>query len=217
MPIQSYNPSVFIQRIESVGDNATKQIVVNTTDPLAVAQSVNILGNDYLIAQIDTATKTVTLDKDRNANIDLAQTPTIEVRQNVADPSVDITTPTPITDTERKEKIVALQKDLAQRTLNKLQEVLGTEMYGMKEVLESEARSFLGTFNDEHTPILKILAGSSGEKVETEALNIKKKLVEADKAISILNTQFINLSIKVKQAQSAKELEAITFNGTSGN
>lgn len=211
MPVQSYNPSVFIQRIESVGDNATKQIVVNTTDPLEVAHSVNILGNDYLIANIATDTKIVTLDKDRDANIDLTQTPTIEVKQNVADPNVNLDTPVPITDTERKEKIVALQKDLHQRVLNKLQEVLGTEMYGMQEVLDSEVRTYLGTFNDEHTPILKVLAGSSGEKVETEALNIKKKLVEASKAISILNTQFIGLTIKVKQAQSAKELEAISF------
>ena len=211
MPVQSYNPSVFIQRIESVGDNATKQIVVNTTDPLEVAHSVNILGNDYLIANIATDTKIVTLDKDRDANINLTQTPTIEVKQNVADPNVNLDTPVPITDTERKEKIVALQKDLHQRVLNKLQEVLGTEMYGMQEVLDSEVRTYLGTFNDEHTPILKVLAGSSGEKVETEALNIKKKLVEASKAISILNTQFIGLTIKVKQAQSAKELEAISF------
>lgn len=211
MPIQSYNPSVFIQRLESVGDNATKQIVVNTTDPLKVAQSVNILGNDYLIAKIDVATKTVTLDKDRDPNIDLAKNPTIEVKQNVADPNVSLDTPTPITDTERKEKLIALQKDLQQRTLNKMQEVLGTDYYGMASVLDSEVRSFLGTFNEEHAPILKVIAGSGGQKVEEVAVNFKKKLVESQKAIGILDTQFINLSIKVKQAQSKKELDSISF------
>lgn len=211
MPIESYNPSVFIQRIESVGDNATKQIVVNTTQPLQVAQSVNILGNDYLIEKIDADKKIVTLDKDRNANINLATTPTIEVKQNVADPSVSLDNSAPITDTERKEKLVLMQNTLQQRITNKLQEVLGTEYYGMANVLDSEVRSYLGTFNDEHTPILKVVAGSSGQKVDEVALDFKKKLVEAKKAITILDTQFINLSIKVKDAQTKKELDAISF------
>lgn len=211
MPIESYNPSVFIQRVESVGDNATKQIVVNTTQPLQVAQSVNILGNDYLIEKIDADKKIVTLDKDRNANINLATTPTIEVKQNVADPSVSLDNSAPITDTERKEKLVSMQNTLQQRVTNKLQEVLGTEYYGMANVLDSEVRSYLGTFNDEHTPILKVVAGSSGQKVDEVALDFKKKLVEAKKAITILDTQFINLSIKVKDAQTKKELDAISF------
>lgn len=211
MPVESYNPSVFIQRIESVGHNATKQIVVNTTDPLEVAHSVNILGNDYLIANIDTQTKMVTLDKDRNANIDLSQTPTIEVKQNVPDPTLSLDSPTPITDTERKEKLFALQADLYQRKLNKAQEILGTDYYGMKGVLESEIRAYLGTFNDEHTPILKVLAGASGEDVEVVATKFKKKLVEFQKAKQILETNFINLANKVPQAQSKQELDAISF------
>ena len=211
MPVESYTPSVFIQRIESVGDNATKEIVVNTTDPLEVAHSVNILGNDYLIAKIDTATKVVTLDKDREANIDLSQTPTIEVKQNVADTNISLDTPTPITDTERKEKLFALQSDLYQRKLNKAQEILGTDYYGMKNTLDSEIRSYLGTFNDEHTPILKVLVGASGESVEVVATKFKKKLVEFAKAKGILETQFINLSVKVKEAQSKKELDSIAF------
>lgn len=211
MPVESYNPSVFIQRIESVGDNATKQIVVNTTDPLEVAHSINILGNDYLIANIDTQTKIITLDKDRNANIDLEQTPTIEVKQNVPDPSLSLDSPTPITDTERKEKLFALQADLYQRKLNKAQEILGTNYYGMKHVLDSEIRSYLGTFNQEHSVILKVLAGSSGESVENTATKLKKSLVEFEKAKQILHTNFINLAIKVAQAQSKQELDAISF------
>ena len=211
MPVQSYTPSVFIQRIESIGDNATKEIVVNTIDPLEVAHSVNILGNDYLIAKIDNDTKVVTLDKDREANIDLAQTPVIEVKQNVPDPIISLDTPTPITDTERKEKLFALQSDLYQRKLNKAQEILGTDYYGMKNTLDSEIRSYLGTFNDEHTPILKVLAGASGEGVEVVETKFKKKLVEFAKAKGILETQFINLSVKVKQAQSKKELDSISF------
>lgn len=211
MPVKSYNPSVFIQRIESVGDNATKQIVVNTTDPLEVAHSVNILGNDYLIANIDVLTKTVTLDKDRQANIDLGQTPTIEVKQNVPDENIEISPPTPITDTERKEKLFALQADLYQRKLNKAQEILGTNYYGMKHALDCEIRSYLGTFNQEHSPILKVLAGSSGESVEITATKLKKSLVEFEKAKQILETNFINLAIKVAQAQSKQELDAISF------
>lgn len=211
MPIESYNPSVFIQRVESVGDNATKEIVVNTTQPLQVAQSVNILGNDYLITKIDVDKKIVTLDKDRDANINLSTTPTIEVKQNVADPSVSLDNSPPITDTERKQKLVSLQNTLQQKVTNKLQEVLGNEYCGMANVLDSEVRGYLGTFNDEHAPILKVVAGSSGQKVDEVALDFKKKLVEAKKATTILDTQFINLSIKVKDAQTKKELDAISF------
>ncbi|TLD84256.1 hypothetical protein [Helicobacter trogontum] len=211
MPIQSYNPSVFIQRIESVGENATKQIVVNTTDPLQVAHSINILGIDYLIVNIDAETKIVTLDKDRNANIDLAQTPTIEVRQNVPDQNIEINTPIPITDTERKEKLFALQADLYQRKLNKAQELLGTNYYGMRHALDSEIRSYLGTFNDIHTPILKVLSRSSGESVEVVSTKLKKSIVEFEKAKQILETNFINLAIKVTQAQSKQELDAISL------
>lgn len=211
MPVQSYNPSIFIQRIETVGANATREIVVNTTDNLEVAHSVNILGHDYLIENIDTTTKIVTLDRDRDANIDLAQTPVIEVKQNVPDPNITINTPTPITDVERKEKLFNLQRELYQRQVNKAQEILGTDYYGMKDALESETRGFLGTFNDTYTPILKVLASASGETVEVVAIRIKRKIVESTKAKQILDATFVGLSIKVYQAQSLAELDAISF------
>lgn len=211
MPVQSYNPNVFIQRIESVGANATREIVVNTTDNLEVAHSVNILGNDYLIENIDTTTKVVTLDRDRDANIDLAQIPVIEVKQNVPDSNISIDTPTPISDVQRKEKLFSLQTELYQRKLNKAQEILGTDYYGMKDALDSETRGFLGTFNDTYTPILKVLANASGESVEVVATRIRRKIVESAKAKQILDTTFIGLSIKVQRAQSKQELDSISF------
>ena len=212
MPIQSYDPSVFIQRIETTGSpNVTREIVVNETTPLKVADSVNILGNDYLIENIDETTKTITLDKDRDANIDLVATPTIEVKHKVADPNISLDTPVAISDTERKEKLIALGKDLYQRILNKQQEILGTDFYGMREQIESETRAYLGTFNEDNTPILALLASQEGVKTREVALRFKEKVVEENKARAVLISTFINLAIKVKQAQSKKELDSISF------
>lgn len=211
MPIQSYNPSVFIQRIETVGDNVSRQIVVNTLSTIKVADSVNILGVDYLIEKIDQATNTLTLDKDRDSNIDLVTNPTIEVKHNAPDSNVSLENPIPISDVDRREKIIALCKDMYQRILNKKQEILGTNYYAMKPLLDSETRAYLGTFNAEHTPILSILAKAESKTTDVIATEYKKKLVEIDKAASIIRTECINLSIKVYQAQSKQELDAINF------
>ena len=211
MPIQSYNPSVFIQRIETVGDNATKQIVVNTLSTIKVADSVNILGIDYLVQSLDTNTNTITLDKDRDSNINLVVNPVIEVKHNAPDSDIDLENPIPISDIDRREKLIALSKDLYQRVLNKKQEVLGTNYYAMKQALDSETRAYLGTFNPEHTPILSILAKAESKTTDVVATEYKRKLVETDKAVQILRTEFINLSIKVYQAQSRQELDMIAF------
>lgn len=212
MPIQSYNPSVFIERVETTGSaNVNKEIIVNDVTPLKVADSVNILGNDYLIENIDTATKKVTLDKERNANINLQQTSTIEVKQKVPDPNIAIPPVVPVSDVERKEKIVALAKDLYQRKLNKAQEILGTAFYGMKESLESETRAFLGTFNEANSPLLKLLASADGVNTKEKALLFKEKIVETNQAFALLESTFLNLSLKCIEAQSKSELDSISF------
>lgn len=206
----SYNPSVFIQRIENTGNNATREIVVNTTDPLQIADSVDILGVEYIIQNIDTTTKIVTLDKDRDSNIDLTQTAIIEVKKIEAN-QVLPNPPTPISDIQRKEKVIALAKDLDQRMLNKGHEVFGTDYYGMRSTLESEIRAYLGTFNDKHVPLLNILANAEGTTLDVIATAYKKKLVTFESAKQILRTQFIALCIKVAEAQSEDDLNNITF------
>lgn len=211
MPIQSYNPSVFIERVETTGANANKEIFVNDVTPLKVADSVNILGNDYLIENIDTATKKVTLDKERDANINLQQTSTIEVKQKVPDPNIAIPPVVPVSEVERKEKIVVLAKDLYQRKLNKSQEILGTAFYGMKEALESETRAFLGTFNEANSPLLKLLAAADGVNTKEKALFFKEKIVETNQAFALLESTFLNLSLKCVEAQSKSELDSISF------
>ena len=211
MPIQSYNPSVFIQRIESVGDNASKQIVVNTLSTIKVADSVNILGVDYLVEQLDSHTNTITLDKDRDTNINLISNPTIEVKHNAHDSDVALDNPIPISDRDRRDKLITLGKDMYQRILNKEQEILGNDYYSLRALLDSETRAYLGTFNAEHTPIISIFAKAESKTTDAIATEYKKKLVEVERAASILRTQCINLTIKVYQAQSKQELDAISF------
>lgn len=212
MPIQSYNPSVFVERIEATGSaDVKKEIIVNDAAPLKVADSVNILGIDYIIAKIDTKTKIVTLDKERDANIDLSKTSTIEVKQKVPDPNIAIPPVVPLSDVERKEKLVALAKDLYQRKLNKSQEILGTAFYGMKEALESETRAYLGTFEEAGAPILKLLATAENKTIKEKALEFKEKIVETNKALTLLESTFLNLSLKCIEAQSKQELDSITF------
>lgn len=212
MPIQSYNPAVFVKRIETTGSpNVAKEIVVNDVTPLEVAHSVNILGNDYLIAAIDSKTLTITLDKDRDANIDLSKNPTIEIKQKVPDKDIALQTPVPLGDTEKKEKLIALGKDLYQRKLNKAQELMGTEYYGMRKALEAETRAYLGTFNEDVAPILALLAKQEGVKLQEVAVRFKEKIVQTDSAHSLLEATFLSLSIKVKDAASKQELDSISF------
>lgn len=207
MPIKSYNPAVFIT---SLGSQAT-QIVVNDLSTIKTADSVNILGNDYLVANIETESKTITLDKDRNSNIDLVSTPTIEIKQNAPDDDVSLSNPTPISDNDRKDKIISLGKDYYQRKINKAQEVFGADYYALKPFLETEVRAYLGSFNADMCPILSILSSVDSKNIDTTTTEYKKKLVEFDNAQSLLRTQYVNLSIKVKQAQSKEELDLIIF------
>lgn len=211
MAIQSYNPSVFIQRLEDVGEDATKQIVVNTISTMKVADSINILGIDYLIAKIDNNLNIITLDKDRDANIDLITNPVIEVKQHVADTSVNLKTPTLISDVDKRNKLISLGKEYYQRKLNKMQFELGSDYYQLEYFLDNETRAYMGTFNKTLTPILHILARASSEPLDIVATKYKKKLVNLHEEISLLKAQYLNLAQKTFEAQSQEDLDLIIF------
>lgn len=211
MPVISYNPSVFIQRLEDVGDGATKQIVVNTISTMKVADSINILGNDYLIASIDTNLNIITLDKDREPNIDLITNPVIEVKHNAPDTSINLQTPDPISDVDKRQKLIALGKEYYQRKLNKSQFTLGNDYYQLEYFLDNETRAYMGTFNKDLTPILHILARASSETTDAVATKYKKKLVLLHEEISLLKAQYLNLAQKVYEAQSQQDLDLIIF------
>ncbi|PAF42748.1 hypothetical protein [Helicobacter sp. 11S02629-2] len=192
-------------------ENNKKKLVLNDVNDLKIEDEIYILNVKYIIKDIDSQTKTITLDKDTHQEINLQTNKTIEVRKLKSTPLV-VETKTPLVKGDKLAKL----KSIINTYLQKLQarhDASFSEYKGMADILEDEAKSYLNTFDKALTPAMDIINQESEAPRELGSVILEtKKNIQDYKLYHELLKARLKLILKaINKATSKEDLNALSL------